>query len=272
MPILLSNNGLGGGLKVSGNSTGGFKARYVPPPYIDTDAQAFFDRVTAAGGTLTATEQSAVNTLVISMKSTNVWTLMKALYPMVGGSPAACAQNLKSSSFTGTFSGGWAYSSTGITGNGINTYMNTGLIPSTQLSQNSAHLAGYLRTTNSANNTLVGAPGLYLLNYGYAAIHNADVGAVNVAGQTGFFLNSRLIPTQIYQYKNNTTLGSYTSTSTTPTASPVYVGAINSVPVQNYVNGQIALASIGDGLTDTQEANYYAAVQAFQTSLSRQIW
>jgi len=31
MPILISNRGLGGGLKVSGNSTGGFKARYVVP-------------------------------------------------------------------------------------------------------------------------------------------------------------------------------------------------------------------------------------------------
>lgn len=31
MPILISNTGLGGGLKVSGNSTGGFKAKYIVP-------------------------------------------------------------------------------------------------------------------------------------------------------------------------------------------------------------------------------------------------
>lgn len=34
MPILISNTGLGGGLKVSGNSTGGFKAIYMPPPLL----------------------------------------------------------------------------------------------------------------------------------------------------------------------------------------------------------------------------------------------
>jgi hypothetical protein len=34
---------------------------------------------------------------------------------------------------------------------------------------------------------------------------------------------------------------------------------------------QCAFASIGDGLTDTQAGNFYTAVQAFQTTLSRQV-
>jgi hypothetical protein len=69
----------------------------------DSDAQAFFDRVTTAGGSLSTTEQDAVNTLVVQMKADGIWTKMKAVYPMVGASAAACAQNLKSSSFTGSF-------------------------------------------------------------------------------------------------------------------------------------------------------------------------
>ena len=59
----------------------------------DADAQAYFDRVTAAGGTLSATEQNAVNTLTVNLKSNGLWTLLKAIYPMVGASAAACAQN-----------------------------------------------------------------------------------------------------------------------------------------------------------------------------------
>ena len=66
--------------------------------FVDPDAAAFFARVTAAGGTLSATEQTAVNTLVVTMKADGTWTPMKAIYPMVGASAAACAQNLKSSS------------------------------------------------------------------------------------------------------------------------------------------------------------------------------
>jgi hypothetical protein len=34
---------------------------------------------------------------------------------------------------------------------------------------------------------------------------------------------------------------------------------------------QCAFSSIGDGLTDTQASNFYTAVQAFQTTLSRNV-
>jgi hypothetical protein len=46
----------------------------VPPtPTVDPDAAAFFSRVTTAGGTLTSTEQTAVNTLVVQMKAAGIW-------------------------------------------------------------------------------------------------------------------------------------------------------------------------------------------------------
>jgi hypothetical protein len=38
-----------------------------------------------------------------------------------------------------------------------------------------------------------------------------------------------------------------------------------------YESSRFAFASIGDGLTDTQASNLYAAVQAFQTTLSRNV-
>ena len=83
----------------------------------DADAGAFFGRVTTAGGSLSLTEKQAVNQLVLDLKANSLWTPMKAIYPMVGASAAACAQNLKSSCFTGTFSSGWTFASGGITGN-----------------------------------------------------------------------------------------------------------------------------------------------------------
>jgi hypothetical protein len=38
-----------------------------------------------------------------------------------------------------------------------------------------------------------------------------------------------------------------------------------------YTTKECAFASIGDGLTDTEASNFYTAVQAFQTTLSRQV-
>ena len=48
-----------------------------PGSSVDTDAQAYFDRVTAAGGTLSQTEKDAVSSLAISLKAA-------ALAPTIG--------------------------------------------------------------------------------------------------------------------------------------------------------------------------------------------
>jgi ligand-binding sensor domain-containing protein len=39
----------------------------------------------------------------------------------------------------------------------------------------------------------------------------------------------------------------------------------------SYQNNQFAFHYIGDGLTDTEAANLYTRVQAYQTALSRQV-
>ena len=109
----------------------------------DADAVAFFGRVTTAGGSLSATEKAAVNQLVLDLKANSLWTPMKAIYPMVGASAAACAQNLKSASFTGTFTSGWTFASTGVNGNGTSAYFNTTFNPNTQLTFTDSHISLY---------------------------------------------------------------------------------------------------------------------------------
>ena len=118
----------------------------------DADAQAFVSRVETAGGSLSDTEKEAVNTLVLQMKADGIWTKMKAIYPMVGASAAACAQNLKSSSFTGTFTSGWTFASTGITP--TSAYMDTNLSSNTSLSLNDLSLNIYSRTDSSTGGIL----------------------------------------------------------------------------------------------------------------------
>ena len=64
------------------------------------------------------------------------------------------------------------------------------------------------------------------------------------------------------------------TTSATSTNLPTFktiIGAFNSGRIESYSNKQLAFASIGDGLTDTESANFYTAVQAFQTTLGRQV-
>lgn len=257
---------------------------------IDADAQAFFDRVTTAGGSLSATEKTAVNTLVLDLKGYSIWSKMKAIYPMVGASAAACAQNLKSSSFTGTFTSGWTYSSTGVTPNGTSAYFDTTLIPSTHISSASSnHISFYSRTNQSTgtncemgafdtstntpivmlaiNSDASGSARYELRNF----CQNGLFGPTPPASTLGFACNTKTTSGAVRGFWNNSLIGTATVTDAL-TNKEIYIGARNSNgTASTFSSKQCAFASIGDGLTDTEAGNFYTAVQAFQTTLSRQV-
>jgi hypothetical protein len=254
----------------------------------DADAQAYFDRVTTAGGTLTTTEKTAVNQLVIDLKANSLWTPMKAIYPMVGSSAAACAQNLKSSSFTGTFTSGWTFASTGATPNGTSAYMNTGLNPVAQgLTTADAHLSYYARTQSTTidpaeianytdgSNAFVlqtkgsGTENRFFFSYNYRAYQTV------VISPTGFISGSSTGGNGRRDiYKNGTSVGNNLVTDTGTLGNySLYLGAgnINNTSVASYSNAQCAFASIGQGLSATNMSNLYTSVQTFQTTLSRNV-
>jgi hypothetical protein len=249
-------------------------------------AQEFFDRVTNAGGSLTSTEEDAILNLIIDLNNAGIWTKMKAIYPMVGASAAACAQNLKSSSFTGTFSSGWTFASTGVTPNGTSAIFNTGLNILNNLSLTSTHLSFYSRTNNQ--NSEYGSE--FIENAAYDGLQvcmlrtrtsalggtqffsiGQDNGAsVSNTSGLGFHIGVATSLTSRKIFQNNTlkatssllNLGSLSNTN-------LFIGG--SAVAGQYSRNQSAFASIGDGLTDTQAGNFYTAVQAFQETLNREV-
>lgn len=253
---------------------------------IDANSKEFYARVTAAGGSLTATEQTAINTLVLQLKADGIWTKMKAIYPMVGGGQAnpaaACAQNLKSASFTGTFTAGWTFASNGATPNGTSAYMDTGLNQSTNLLQTNGEIGAYLRT-----NTV----GTYVDMGCYE--NGGDYSLISKVGDNNFY--GRIASVDVNSnYQPPTTLGLF-SVKANGTNSGKFV--INGAVVATKVISTLSLASlnigigagirstggvffsprqtafnyISDSLTDAENANLYTAVQNFQTTLNRQV-
>lgn len=255
---------------------------------VDSDAASFFTRVYTAGGTLSYTEVTATETLVYNMKAAGVWTAMRAVYPMVGASAAACAQNLKSSSFTGTFSSGWTFASTGVTGNGSSAYMDTGFIPNTNgLTYDNNHLSFYSRTSGqsgatqyyemgSGNTTGTNNLSLFIRrNTDLAGYDSGDFATnratfTNTNGQ-GFYCGTAPTTTSKY-FKNGVSQVSKSLSVKSVSGVNIYIGAFNENNATVYYSAkQCAFASLGDGLTDTQASNFYTAVQAFQVSLSRNV-
>jgi len=264
--------GVGVGVRVGGftaSSGGGF----------DPDAQAFFDRVTTAGGTLSTTEKNATNQLVLDMKSAGIWSAMKAVYPMVGASAAACAQNLKSSSFTGTFTSGWTFASTGVAPNGVSAYMNTSFFPNTEFATaNDGNFGYYSRTDLVSAKVVMGADGngFWFIDFPftggtfYPSINDGNALTISPGYDKGFRQLSRN-PSSVtqLQYRKNTTGYTLTQPSINKPTGQVNLGRASST---YYSSNEIAFAYVGDGqLTTTNQSDYYTAVQAFQVSLSRSV-
>lgn len=249
----------------------------------DSSAILFFN----ATGITDATQQDAIDNLVKSLKDYGIWSKMKAIYPFVGGTASTHKFNLKDprdsdAAFRLVFNGGWTHSANGATPNGTNGYADTKLNDSTILNLSDVHASIYSRTNANGAFVDLGVSGglntginLFsrLANLTYFRIHDEDSQIVSTLDSRGLFLG----------YRNSTTTKNYAinGVKTTLTSAVgnkangnIYLGALLTVPVNlvsNYSPRQIAFSSIGDGLTDTEAANLYTAVQAFQTSLSRQV-
>lgn len=247
----------------------------------DPDAQAFFDRVSTAGGTLTTTEKNATNQLVLDMKSAGIWSSMKAVYPMVGASAAACAQNLKSSSFTGTFTSGWTFASNGISGNGTSSYFNTTFIPNANLTFSSASLGIAIAAVSTTTFRIdIGSAdtGKWFMAWGDSFGFSASrINATNAATGPSYTTPGKIIGSRTASdvhklFRNGTLVSTNTSatTSNLPTTYPVFVGALNDIGVTQYnTNARYTFAFMGDGLSDANVGNFNTAIDTFNSTLSR---
>ena len=252
----------------------------------DTDALAF---ITAASIT-DNTQKTAVNTLVTDLKGYNIWSKMKAIYPFVGGTASQHKFNLKDprdldAAFRLTFNGGWTHSSSGALPNGTTGWATTYFNPTTQLStQSSNHLSTYLRTNIDELSVDMGSFSYLGLGYdissrysnvlySFNGIQNDYVSFANTDSR-GLFINTRTGNNLHKILINGVIIGTNTNNflllPNTNIALATRYNVATGLP-QTYSSKEQAFASIGDGLSDTEAANLYTAVQLFNTTLSRQV-
>jgi hypothetical protein len=256
-------------------------------PYIygitfDIDAQAF---ITAANITDT-TQQTAINTLVNNLKSYGLWTKMRAIYPFVGGTATSHKWNLKDPrdldvAYRLVFNGGWTHSSTGALPNGTTGYADTKIIPNSVVSLSSAHFSKYNRTNDLSG---IKIDGVFDLNNSDAIFQKNYTGANGIIGtpstsatytptdSRGLFTMSRTSNNLIKVFRNSTQVATNTVTATVLPLINICIGARNERIAPQYYNAyETAFASIGEGLTDTEAANLYTAVNNYQVALSRNV-
>ncbi len=258
------------------------------PTVSDSDAQAFINAAIITD----TTQANSVNTLVVGLKADGIWSKMKAIYPFVGGTATSHKYNLKdprdlNAAFRLTFNGGWTHSANGALGNGVNNSAETSLNPLDTLSATSYNYSVYSRNQIS---------GVYaVMVYSEEASEPDENGAVFYSGTMSLlFDNYSAFGMQIQYgtegfpnkfYASTNTVGFINVNNDAGTislykngAAQILTGAPYAVDLPNRsiqlaapAPMQLAFSTIGDKLTPTESLNLYNRIQAFQTSLGRQV-
>ena len=277
-----TNNAIGWGNVYSSSPSG--ETDLVGTLPIDADAQLFITNAAITD----RTQQAAIDKLVVDLKGYGIWTKMKALYPFVGGTASQHKFNLRNpldtdAAFRLVFNGGWTHSSTGALPNGVNGWANTWFKSGLNYtSKDNAHYSFYSRTDLAATTVEIGADAdtvqqvlhtRHADGKSYFLLNSGTFPSAVVANSLGFYQANRNTLNTVSGWKNGIKLNEVSSTSNTNSLTYFSISAYN-----NFVNApslysakQAAFASFGDGLTDTEAANYYTAVQTFQTTLSRNV-
>jgi hypothetical protein len=243
---------------------------------LDPDAEAFLTAASITDATIT----SAVDTLVKDLKDSNIWIKMKAIYPYVGGTATTHKWNLKDPrdldvAFRLVFYGGWTHDSNGITGNGTNTNADTFIIPNVDFTTTNGAFGCYIRNPQKTGNTyemgansagfgiaLYGATQFYaMFGHGFTVVSNANYG--------GFYATNRA-NTNTEGYRNATRVINAAGTPVLPTVK-FAIGAFQTVAGGSPSNSNRAFDFISDTLTQQEMGVLYSVIQAFQTTLGRQV-
>lgn len=181
------------------------------------------------------------------------------------------------------FNGGWTHSANGATPNGTNGYADTKLNQSLHLSQTNGEIGTYLRTNTIGTFTDIGS---YFAgtNYAifsyigsttsfYARIATLDLNSnYNPLNSLGLFsIKTNGVNSQKF-VKNGVVVATTTQSTNTLENINISIGAATTtIGAQFFSPRQTAFSYISDTLTNTEAANLYTRVQAFQTALSRQV-
>lgn len=191
------------------------------------------------------------------------------------------------------------YTETGTSGGlraGSTKYLNTGFLPVTagltpfdthmsfysraQIATNTSVLASFGGDTNQATFQFLGFGGISLIYYRSGGGNNCGIeaGTWSGANRSGHLIGVRSASNAAKLYRNGSDLGISATVSNTNTWTPgvppaLFVFGRNNSGTADQLGftGALQSYSVGQALTDAQASGFYSAMQAFQTSLGRQL-
>ena len=182
-------------------------------PSYDADAKKFID----SSGITDTIQKRAINTLVVQLKDSSLWSTMICVYPLVGGTASSTKWNLKDprdldAAYRITWAGGWTFDTTGATANAINTSGDTHFKPTNWAFKDSVAFGGYVANNTNADYAIMGVTnpsyqGFYLLprsanTYAYANTGYNQQSSSIMSTSVGFSVATGL-RRAVRMYRNN---------------------------------------------------------------------
>jgi hypothetical protein len=286
------NNADLGGLDVNKNYNALASRFSLPvrrPTVTDADAFAFIE----AAGIVDPTQQSAINSLVLGLKSNSLWTKMQVIYPFIGGTAYTHKFNLKNplplnTAFQATFAGDLTHTSFGIGSGSFTGYADSNFLDTRDFTDisSSLHVSVYGTTTNNVRGRNLPFHNDRTSAFGSRGIHfqpNSDLdnrvqaygGEMSLpAGTTlGFSVVTRTtsLLSAFYHRKPSQTVNLSNSSTFARLFVEYNIRFLSSYYGSSGQTIGLGFASIGTGLSQTDAENLYTLVQTYQTALGRQV-
>jgi len=231
---------------------------------VDPDAAGYFARIVAAGSTISAGNQAAVNAFVVGCKADGIWAAIKAscllagpddltgaLVPLVGAAPTNF--NFVAGDYSRT---------TGLVGNGSTKYLDSNRNNNAD-PQDNQHLAVWVTTIETVPSNLIngGNNGSGASGLSSTGTRSRNGTPLSYANATGFRGVSRSLSTA-YNVRISGSTTAKTQTSQTPANSTI---TVFSWPSGSYTNARMSFYSIGESLDlallDARITTYMASIQ-----------
>lgn len=252
----------------------------------DPNAQAFISATDISGITATA-----INTLVLDLKSYNLWDKFYAFYPIIGIASSQQSYNLidvnsyqiNYAGFSHSLGGALALGQENVTIADTNFYCSS-------VADSASFSMGFYGSVNNQGGVDMGVFGSGNLNgprFGsnivganlvLADMYNDSGDRIITSNSTGsgFWTISRTSTTSSKVYYNGNTFTTNTNTLAsqmiTNVSIPFGSNTLNDGRTGFYAtNQEYRTVFIAQGLNDTENSDLYTAVQAFQTTLGRQV-
>jgi len=257
----------------------------------DPNAEEFF----IAANITNTLEKTAVNQLVLDLKSANIWTKMLAVYPMVGGTSTTHKWNLKDPrdldiAYRAVFNGGWVHSLEGALPNGLDSYMNTNIFMPINLSKTNCSFGVYLNSPHisgiryhfgyTESSSLINSSVLYVASTsqknGWILSFNTLTSKTGLNANThqGFWGISRSSLSSFTMINSDgTILTNNNADVSTGTVVPIIFAARGDSSSGPLLFDQMrhSFDFVSEGLNSTELTNLRESVITFQTTLGRQV-